>query len=222
MSVPGGSPGQEFRLVAQPATITTRREHTLFFSLVILAAAFFIVAPLLKERGLAVAKVSNEDAALGAVFAIAEAERLYLEAHGRYGWIGDLVRDDLLRGYEVIEEDGRRYVLTPGYRTDLLLPHGREGAEGIAIAPRGPGQPPPHPELVARHMSVVARPLEPGVTGWRTWYLDERGDVFLNEGVVDVAGAMVNRLPTAQVLRTQSLVSGRPLLWQRLETLGDY
>ena len=203
----------------QKAPIATRREHTLFFSLILIGAAVLIVAPLLKERRIAGTKVQNENQALSALFDLAEAETRYHETHGRYGWLGDLVRGDLVEGYVVREEDGRRYLETPGYRTDILLPHGREGAAGVAIAPRGPGQPPPDPELVRRHFVLVARPLAPGQSGWRIWYLDERGEVYLNEGVVDVTGALANRLPNRMVLGSQPLHSGRPLLWQRLDDL---
>ena len=200
--------------------ITTRREHTAFFVVVLLVAALLIVAPLLRERQAAASKVENENRALSTLFEVAEAEQRYHDTHGRYGWLGDLARDDLVGGLTLVEEDGRRYVATPGYRIDVLLPHGREGAHGIAIAPRGPGRPPPHPDLVGRHVSMVARPLEPGISGWRMWYLDERGEVFLNEGVVDVEGALANRLPLKQVTTSQQLQSGLPLLWQKLEGLS--
>ncbi len=205
--------------MAQKPPITTRREHTLFFSLILIGAAVLIVTPLLKERRVARTKVENENESLGALFDLAEAQARYHETHGRYGWLADLASDDLDAGYPLREEDGRRYVTTPGYRIDVLLPHGREGAAGIAIAPRGPGQPPPDLELVKRHFVLVARPLAPGESGWRMWYLDERGDVYLNEGVVDVSGALLNRLPTKMVLGSQQLHSGRPLLWQRLDDL---
>lgn len=205
--------------MAQKPPITTRREHTLFFSLILVGAAVLIVTPLLKEQRVARTKVANENQALGALFALAEAQTRYHEAHGRYGWLADLVSSELVDAYAVREEGGRQYIETPGYRTDVLLPHGREGAAGVAIAPRGPGQPPPDPELVQRHFVLVARPLTPGQSGWRMWYLDERGDVYLNEGVVDVSSALLNRLPTKTIMGSQQLHSGRPLLWQRLDDL---
>ncbi|MFV1959869.1 MAG: hypothetical protein ACC662_10700, partial [Planctomycetota bacterium] len=100
---------------------------------------------------------------------------------------------------------------------DVLLPHGRLGASGVALTPRGIGRPPPELSLCRQHMAVVARPLEPGVTGWRMWYLDERGEVYLNEGVVDQVGARRNELPERQITHSEPLQSGSPLLWQRLD-----
>ena len=83
----------------------------------------------------------------------------------------------------------------------------------VGIVPRDAHEK-PDPKLRTRHVSVVARPLKPGHSGFRMWYVDEQMELYLNEGVVDDVGARINELPAIQVSYSHRLDTARYLLWQ--------
>ncbi|MFV1959868.1 MAG: hypothetical protein ACC662_10695, partial [Planctomycetota bacterium] len=88
-----------------------RRERPWIFLFVLLLAAAAILAPVLRERWRARRMVQDEDLALVAVRAVAEAEGRFRDARGRYGWLEDLADADLLEGMALVEvEDVRRVV----------------------------------------------------------------------------------------------------------------
>jgi len=207
----------------RPAPPRGRRQHLGFFLLVIAACVGIALAIVLPELGRMRDVVAREDAARARLEQIRETELRYRERTGRFGWIGELEKAGLLAGMVVRETDGVHWVASPGYRVDVLLPHARLGPGVVAIAPED-AEEPPDPDLLQRHFAVVARPLRPGVDGFRAWYVDEGGEVYLNEGVVDDEGAARNELPTTQVTGSMGLDTASYLLWQKasdIPPLGD-
>ncbi len=193
-----------------------RRERAWPYLVVVAAAAAAIVWPLVRESRRAHAMIEREHEALAALDRVAAAEESLREATGRYGWVEDLERSGRLGGLRVAGPDAGRYVASPGYRVDVLLPWGRLGGRGIGLVPRG-GAHPPDDDLSTSHFAVVARPLEPGTSGWRAFYMDEEAVLFLNEGVTDADSAALNPLPETKVHASQPMQSGRALLWQRAD-----
>jgi hypothetical protein len=180
-----------------------------------MAACVLVVAALVwpQVRG-ARGVVDREDLSRAALLQVRDRELALHEAAGRYGTVRELAEAGLLSDLDVAEGDGGAWVRTDGYRIDVLLPHARLGPGVVGITPDGSGTP-IDPDLATRHFAVVARPVEPGVTGFRMWYVDERGDLYLNEGVIDDASAARNDLPTTQVLGSASLDTASFLLWQK-------
>ena len=194
-----------------------RRDRGWLFGLVVLGAAAAILLALAVEGGRARALVEGEDAAASAVRAVAAAEAAFHAREGRYGWLAELAASGVLGGVVVSHEPSPEHATTPGYRIDVLLPTGLRGARVVEIARRGEGE--VDEELRRGHFAVVARPTEPGRTGWRTWYLDEDGVLYLAEGVADVEAALESPLPATQVKAAQPQLSARELLWQRADAL---
>lgn len=198
----------------RPTPPKRRRERLGFFLLVILAccivAGVFVWPDLVGSRGM----IEREDAALKTLLRLRALELEHRDATGRFGFVRALEAGGLLGDLEVAETDGLRWVRTDGYRIEVLLPHARLGPDVVAIAPEGSDEPVDE-ELATRHFSVVARPIEPGVSGYRIWYVDERGELFLNEGVIDDASCALNALPETQVLGNVTLDTASYLLWQR-------
>jgi hypothetical protein len=186
-----------------------RREGLLLPGVVVVACVAVAVAWALREREALRARVEREDAALAAVLLVASAERAHREATGVHGWIDELASAGRLPGLSVETLDGRAVVRTPGYRVEVLLPRNE-----ARIVPAG--GPEPDPALRAAHFAVVARPLAPGVDGFRTWYLDERGDVFALEGAVDPEALRRNELPDWPVGLVGADAAGRLGEWQKV------
>jgi hypothetical protein len=162
-------------------------------------------------------RVAREDQALEVLRRVAEAERRHRDRHGRHASLDDLVRGGVLDAALLAGGPDDVHVASPGYRIDVLLPTARIEPEVVAIA--RPGEAAPDPELCREHFAAVARPTEPGRSGYRSWYLDERGDLFLNEGVLDKAGLRLNDLPRYLVRRSEIAGSSSPMLWQQVSTL---
>ena len=195
-----------------------RRDGAPLFVLLILAAAAVIIVPLWRQRSQAVEMVHNEDAAMVMVDRVHEAEVRFHAREGRYGWVEDLERAGLLEGFEVVRDGDTFYVASPGYRVDVLLPTARLGSTNVELVVQG-GDKPVDFDLASRHVSVVARPVRPMETGWRSYYVDEDDVLYTNEGVADTDGARLNALPKTQVKMSQLLHSSRPMLWQKPEDL---
>ncbi len=198
----------------RPALSGRRSERLGFFFLVILACVAAVAVLIWPTFQAARRIVGREDLARDALLALGKRQIEFHETSGHYGFVGDLAGAGLLEDLEVTETDGVPWVKMDGYRIDVLLPHARLGPGVVAIAPDG-SEKPIDADLATRHFSVVARPLEPGVSGYRMWYVDERGELYLNEGVIDDEGAARNELPIVQVVSNATLDTARALLWQK-------
>ena len=197
-----------------PSPPKRRRERLGLFVVITLACLIVVAGLILPEYGGARRIVAREDAALEALLSVQAAELELHASSGRYGFVRALADAGLLGDLDVTESDGVAWVRTDGYRVEVLLPHGRLGPGTVGIVPEG-SENAVDADLATRHFSVVARPLEPGVSGYRMWYVDQRGEVYLNEGVIDDASAALNDLPTTQVLKNASLDTASFLLWQK-------
>jgi hypothetical protein len=197
-------------------TFRSRREGLWPFLVVTLACLAAIALVGLAHDRRAHELVAREDAALDALRRVAAAEGAYREQAGRYGWLADLERAGLLQGLEVRGGEDP-HVRAADYRIDVLLPTVRLGPEEVQIAPQGEQE--PDPALAEQHFAAVARPLAPGVSGFRSWYLDEKGELYLNEGVLDREGLALNALPLHLVRSSEAMGSPSPMLWQHAATL---
>jgi hypothetical protein len=151
--------------------------------------------------------VAREDAARRLLERIRDAETVHHERTGTYAWLDDL------EGIETVRGEGRAVAATPGYRIDLLLPTERRAGDRLRLAVRGEAE--PDLALAKRHFAAVARPTDPGISGFRTWYLDERGDLFHSEGVVDPEALAHGALPEWAVRGEASRDSPSAILWRR-------
>ncbi|MHC5009729.1 MAG: hypothetical protein ACYTG6_02135, partial [Planctomycetota bacterium] len=164
-----------------PAPMPARRREGLGLFLGLIGLCVLVVASQwLEERSHARELVAREDGALTRLEQVIAAQATYRARQGRYGWLEELAVAGLLQGLPVVEEGEGTHVRADGYRIDVLLPRASLGADVVEIGPSWEGQ--ADLSLARKHFAAVARPLEPGVTGWRSWYLDERGELFLNEG----------------------------------------
>jgi hypothetical protein len=179
------------------ARIGRRREHVLWAVAVVALSVAVVPLALDREREQSTARVTREDAALAAARAVAEAERAFHAKNGRYGWLEELRAAALLAEWPTVAGPHGMQVASDGYRLDVLLPRAAALREEIPIAPRDAG--PAEPTLSSKHFAVVARPVKPGVDGFRIWYVDEEGRVFLSEGAVDTQGLRENPLPPLRV-----------------------
>ena len=181
----------------------------------VLATAGFIWF-VLREGRTAVARVEAEDLALAAVRRVAAAQAQQHARHGHYGWLEDLRAAGLLGEIAVRELDGVLVGSTPRYRLDVLLPAATGTGEAIALVARGDAR---FSERLARlHFSVVARPLDEDEAGWRTYLLDERGRVYVNEGVSDPQTRRLPPLPVVVVPENGGLTP-TGLRWWPLDDL---
>ena len=195
-----------------------RRRESILWPLAVLALlGGGLILVVERERSAARERVANEDAALATVRALARAEEAFHVRTGRYGWLEELRDAGLLPGGAAIRVAAHGLqALAAGYTFDILLPSGRPVVGEVPLAAHAAG--PPEPALAGKHFAVVARPERPGKDGFRTWYLDEEGRVYLSEGVSDVEGLQANPLPTARV--TQPRKQDAPgLVWRRLDDL---
>jgi hypothetical protein len=201
--------------------VNRRREHLGIFLLVIAICLGVAMVVLVKESGRASALVAREDMARDTLEKVREAQLAFHRQEGRYGWIDELEAAGLLDGLDVgsDEDPPRRWVRSDGYRVDALLPHALLATDVVAIVRRGDGKT-VDPELSTRHFSLVARPIEPRRSGHRIWYVDERNELYLNEGVIDDEGAARNLLPSTQVRGSATLATADYLLWQKVEDIS--
>ncbi len=160
------------------------------------AVVWFVLAAGAEERE-AADRVAHEDRALEAVRRIADAQQRHHARAGRYGWLEDLRADPALEGVDLRQEGTSLVATVPGYRIDVLLPATTSAAQVVALAIRAEER--LSERLARRHFAVVARPWADARTAWRTWYLDERYRVFVNEGVSDTLTRERPPLPTARV-----------------------
>ncbi len=178
-----------------------KREH-LWVSLVAVAVASAWFLTTLQRVGTeAEDRVRHERAALERVRQVAAAEIAYHAAHGRYAWLGALD----LATTEV-----------PGYRIDVLLPYAMSTKEFVQIAPEQRGR--ASDRLVQKHFAVVARPWGEGLTGHRSFYVDESNEVLVSEGVATPGGGVAGPLPEVHVTQSDVYDTGR-LRWQKLDDL---
>ena len=173
------------------------RDLILLPLIVAVAAVIWFVVAAGAETRRAEERVRHEDAALDAVRRIAAAQARHHAAEGRYGWLEDLRRDPALADLAFVSEGTELVVRTPGYRVDVLLPATSSAAQAVTLAPRGEGR--LSDRLARRHMAVVARPWDAEASAWRLWYLDERGRIYVNEGVSDPLTRERPPLPTLRV-----------------------
>lgn len=181
------------------ASGTRRRERLLLPLGVLLAVTTACLVVFLRTRDGVRDLVERERGALAVARRLAEAERLYLEREGRYGSVAEVGAAGLLGGISVISASDANHAVSPGYRLDVLLPSGQ--ALGPLLPLALPERSPPDPELARRHFAIVARPLNPGVSGYRSWYLDEAGLLLVSEGISDEEGLLQNPLPQFRVAR---------------------
>jgi hypothetical protein len=197
---------------------TGRRRESILWPLAVLAvvgAVLFVVVR--RERGAARERVANEDTALATARTLGRAEQAFHARTGRYGWLEEL-RDAGLLPPDVPTRMAAHglQALNAGYMLDVLLPSGRAVVGEVPLGTHATG--PAEPALASRHFAVVARPERPGKDGFRIWYLDEEGRVFLSEGVSDVEGLRENPLPLARVTRPKKQEEPG-LVWRRLDEL---
>lgn len=176
-----------------------RRRESLLGSLLVLVAAFACVLGLLVRVDRSVATVlARERSAHAVAQKVVAAQARLLSARGAYGSLAELGAAGLL-DLPLVTVEGATFAVLNGYRHDVLLPTG----PGIGpLIPLGlPDLARPDAELARKHFAVVARPLEPGLSGYRIWYLDEAGRTFVCEGVSDEEGLAANPLPAFLVTR---------------------
>jgi hypothetical protein len=180
-------------VAAGDRTLPSRRsDRTLVWLLLAAAAVASAAAWAFREGRTARGLVEREDAALAAMDRVAAAEAVHLRERGAYGVLGDLDEAGLLDAVAVARGPDGAHVRTPGYRLDVLLP-----GKGVAlVAPGGV----PETEAARRRYAVVARPVRPGVTGFRSLYRDERGETWATEGAVDPEALRTTALPDRRVL----------------------
>lgn len=197
---------------------TGRRRESILWPLAVLALVGGVLAfGISRERGAARERVANEDAALAAARAVGRAQKAFHARTGRYGWLEELREAGLLPPETRIRAGAHGLqALSAGYTLDVLLPSGRAVVGEVPLGTHAIG--PAEPALASRHFAVVARPERPGQDGFRIWYLDEEGQVFLSEGVSDVEGLRDNPLPAVRVTRPRKQEEPG-LVWRRLDDL---
>ncbi len=141
--------------------------------------------------------VTQEDAAQKVLRVVLDAERRYHERHNTYAWASELVKENLLEGF--VLNDEQAILVDDVYRIDVLLPYRAASKGAIAITPFGKDV--PSDELATTYVALVARPLRPSNSGYRTYYVDQHGTFFVHEGVVDEGALLANRLPPFAIQR---------------------
>lgn len=189
-----------------------RKREYLWVGLVLAGAALAAFLLLLRDsRRDARARIDLEQAALEHVRAIVRAQRSFHEARGRYGWLDELGRAGLLDGVRVAPDGS---LALAGYRIDVLLPYGLSPREIAQLAPKTAGK--SNPRLERQHFAVVARPWGRGPTGYRSYYVDESEQLFVNEGVRDVGAGLAMRLPELHLTHGKSY-GFRGLRWTPMD-----
>lgn len=190
-----------------------RRDHVLLPLTVMALCAAAVLLTYARERSRMEAVVERERGALAVLRRVAEAETRYRAEHGRFGSLAALRGAGLLP--EALVPDGEAaWLPADSYRVDLLLPTGPGVADLLPLGLPGPTQ--PHPDLAALHFAAVARPLDPGVSGFRSLYLDETGRIFVSEGVSDEEGLRENALPAFRIEKAGD-GKGVGLVWKTVD-----
>lgn len=192
------------------------REYIWIPVLVAVAGVIWFVLYARSESEVVVDRVAREDAALAVVKQLAEAQTRYHASAGRYGWIQDLRGSGGLDGITWRTEGMDVVAATPGYRIDVLLPATTSAGEAIAMGIRSEER--TSERLARKHFAVVARPWGDDTSAWRTWYLDERGRIYVNEGVSDPLTRDRPPLPTVRVPEPGG-VDAAGLRWWPLDDL---
>lgn len=188
-----------------------RRERALVPLLLVAACAAVFSYALHAGRDVARAHVAREDVAVQTLRAVAQVQARQLEATGRYAWLDEL---DLPHAIE--EDDVGPHFFLSGYRFDALLPAQRQTTPAVRVLGKAQGT--PHRELRTKHFVLVARPADPGRTGYRSFYVDETDLVWINEGVSDEETLRRNPLPVAHLATSDGKdLSGR--VWTRQDKL---
>ncbi len=167
-----------------------KREHLWTGILLAGAALVGFLVLLLDARNEARERVDFEEQALARLEAVSEAARRFHEREGRYGTARELAETALIDA-TWLAPDGS--IVSPRYRIDVLLPNGMSPSGFLRMAPAVPEA--TQDRLATQHYAVVARPWGEERTGHRTFYVDERGEVNVSEGVADVGGGVGVVLP---------------------------
>lgn len=142
-------------------------------------------------------RVIREDQARSMVERLAQAQTAFHAAEGRYGWLEELRGAGSLDGVTWQTQGLDLVATTPGYRIDVMLPATTSAGEAVALGLRSEER--LSERLARKHFAIVARPWGDPSDAWRTWYLDERGRLFVNEGVSDTQTRSQPALPTVLV-----------------------
>ncbi len=173
------------------------REHLIWSWLILGLSLATVLWITFGDQDRARAIVAREDAALANLQRVLVAQRAFHETNERYGWIEDLQEAGLLAVPPSSKVDGQTILDSPGYRIDVLLPKHR-GADGnVRLGLRD--QDAANTRLSAKYFAVVARPTEPGLSGYRVYYVDESGIVLVSDGVSDEQTRVRNPLPLAHL-----------------------
>ena len=188
-----------------------RRERLLLPSLLILGCVAAFVWALHTGRETARGQARREDQALAMLHTIAEAQHSHHKQSGRYNWL-----DSLSLSVPIQTDEKGSYFEHADYRFDALLPAKRQVSAAVQLATQSAKS--EHRELRAQHFVLIARPVQPGISGYRTFYLDETNFVWVNEGVSDEETLHRNPLPIAHLLTSDGKdFSGR--VWTRMDML---
>ncbi len=197
-----------------------RREGIALFVLILLAAGAYGASLLDGDSGAARAMVRREDGARDSLLALLKAEEAHRAKSGRFGeWSDLLASNDAPPGFEVVGAPGDPHVERDGYRIDILLPVRMEAGQLVRVGL--PVRRRPDPDLVRRHVTLVARPLVPARDGYRIYATDEAGFVWISEGVSDETTARRNPLPDAH-LSTSSISDTSGCIWIRSDQLVPF
>lgn len=196
------------------ASSTRRRERAGFWWTVVLLLVSGVIAAFVLEARVSQGMVAREDAALSALRSLLVAAEEHRKRAGRFGWLEEMAAGTPLA---VATEAGAQGLegRSDGYRIELLLPTGRGPTGDVLLGAHGSTL---DPLLAARHLALVARPRLPGKDGYRSYYLDETGRVFVQEGVADAEGLAANALPRARVERPGGAEAPGPI-WRLLDDL---
>ena len=194
------------------------RETPWLFVVTIVAALIGLYYVLSESHVEGRSRVQYENLAMTRLNAVGKAEMAFHKRTGRYGWLSELKTAALLKGVPTGDVDGDEVVPSPRYRIDVLLPHSMSPADKVRIGPKAAGR--SNPNLEERHFAVVARPWGDAPSGYRTFYRDENGNVYVSEGVSDMAARANRPLPDLHLTYSPVLYAGG-LRWYRLDQLPE-
>ena len=197
------------------------RERLWIFALIAAVASAGFAWLLVGVRDEGRTRVHYEDLALARLRLLAEAETAFLAKRARFGWVDELEREELLTDFGFERgagggAAGETYLTSPRYRLDVLLPHTVTRENRLAIALKSAGK--RNPDLERLHYAAVARPWGDGLTGYRTFCIDESGQVYVSEGVSDERSRTTRPLPELHLTRERPIVTGG-LRWYPIDDL---
>lgn len=202
-------------LRAMPPPLRPTRERTWIYILVILACGVGFGWHVVGLEAEVADLVRAEDAAKATVGEVFEAQKRHRTHTGQFGTLAELATGGELTGVEVVEdEDAAPGFVRHGYRFELLLPDSKSGEGHLRMIRDLDREGRPSVSLRKHHHMIVARPVEPGQTGFRILYMDEAGDLWVSEGVSDEAQRNVNPLPRAH-LATTGAKNPLGLVWMK-------